>query len=130
MRSRFSAYALRDLRYLTETWDPSTRPGKLEILNDDLEWTRLEIIGCKKGAATDSKGIVEFRAYYRSGEREQCLHEISRFRKFENRWVYVDGTVKSAVSVGQTADPGRNAPCPCGSGKKVKRCCGAAPSGG
>ena len=22
-------------------------------------------------------------------------------------------------------DPGRNAPCPCGSGKKYKRCCGA-----
>jgi len=24
------------------------------------------------------------------------------------------------------AEPGRNDPCPCGSGKKYKRCCGAA----
>ena len=27
-----------------------------------------------------------------------------------------------------TLEPGRNAPCPCGSGKKFKRCCGAVPS--
>ncbi len=27
-----------------------------------------------------------------------------------------------------TLEPGRNAPCPCGSGKKFKRCCGTAPS--
>lgn len=25
--------------------------------------------------------------------------------------------------------PGRNDPCPCGSGRKLKRCCGEAPTG-
>ena len=32
------------------------------------------------------------------------------------------GTVKPIV---KTKEPGRNDPCPCGSGKKYKKCCGA-----
>ncbi|HTY23088.1 MAG TPA: SEC-C metal-binding domain-containing protein [Desulfomonilaceae bacterium] len=33
-------------------------------------------------------------------------------------------TVSAAASTGPTM-PGLNSPCPCGSGKKYKRCCGA-----
>ncbi|MCA9676704.1 MAG: SEC-C domain-containing protein [Myxococcales bacterium] len=29
------------------------------------------------------------------------------------------------LAAGAAAAPARNAPCPCGSGKKYKRCCGA-----
>ncbi len=32
------------------------------------------------------------------------------------------GTVKPII---KTKEPGRNDPCPCGSGKKYKKCCGA-----
>ncbi|MBO7605782.1 MAG: SEC-C domain-containing protein [Elusimicrobiaceae bacterium] len=32
------------------------------------------------------------------------------------------GTVKPIV---KNKEPGRNDPCPCGSGKKYKKCCGA-----
>ena len=32
------------------------------------------------------------------------------------------GTVKQVV---KEKEPGRNDPCPCGSGKKYKKCCGA-----
>ena len=37
-----------------------------------------------------------------------------------------DAEVASQAAMGTTAKVGRNAPCPCGSGKKYKRCCGRA----
>jgi uncharacterized protein len=36
------------------------------------------------------------------------------------------GSVSSRTPVRKVAEPGRNDPCPCGSGKKFKLCCGAA----
>ncbi|MBL8785059.1 MAG: SEC-C domain-containing protein, partial [Deltaproteobacteria bacterium] len=35
------------------------------------------------------------------------------------------GTFKSQAPAKAEAPPGRNTPCPCGSGAKYKRCCGA-----
>jgi hypothetical protein len=35
----------------------------------------------------------------------------------------VDAHAASGRDTTRTATPGRNAPCPCGSGKKFKRCC-------
>jgi preprotein translocase subunit SecA len=35
-----------------------------------------------------------------------------------------DGTVRGATFAKQYTDVGRNDPCPCGSGKKFKKCCG------
>jgi SEC-C motif-containing protein len=45
------------------------------------------------------------------------LSEKSRFVRKDGRWVYVDG--EPQVS---RAKVERNAPCPCGSGKKFKQC--------
>lgn len=42
------------------------------------------------------------------------LHERSRFLKIDDCWFYIDG-VQPKV--------GRNDPCPCGSGRKYKKCC-------
>lgn len=39
-------------------------------------------------------------------------------------WIKQRDEARTAAA--QTTDPGRNDPCPCGSGKKYKRCCGAA----
>jgi len=38
---------------------------------------------------------------------------------------YNDGGKKISGTVRKEKKPGRNAPCPCGSGKKYKKCCGA-----
>lgn len=124
MRSRFCAYARRDIAYLSETWDKTTRPKSIDLSKENVDWTRLEIVNRKKGTANDRKGLVEFKAYYELDGQEHVMREISRFRKIDNRWVYLDGAVKSIGKVGQQTNLGRNAPCPCGSGKKAKRCCG------
>lgn len=127
MRSRFTAYAQHNEDYLLATWDQSKRPDSIDFSKEDnVEWTHLEIIGRKKGGEQDSKGIVEFKAYYLMDGEEYAMHEISRFVKKEGKWFYLDGMVKSVGKVGQQVNQGKNAPCPCGSGKKFKRCCGKA----
>lgn len=130
MRSRYVAFALRNAGYLLETWDPTQRPRRLELDGDRTEWLGLEILGSERGGEGDSEGRVEFIARFRSQGREQALHEHSRFRKVDGRWLYVDGEIKPerAASRGGPAvakpSVGRNDPCPCGSGQKYKRCCG------
>ena len=124
MRSRFTAYANRDAKYLLATWDTGKRPAQIDFSKETAEWQKLEIIACKKGGAKDSKGIVEFKAFY-SQDGEDCfMHEISRFVKSGSRWLYLDGVVKAAGKVASETVSGRNALCSCGSGKKFKRCCG------
>ncbi len=125
MRSRFTAYAMHNEQYLLDTWESSKRPESIDFSKEsDVTWTRLEIVGKKKGGEKDSKGLVEFKAYYTLLGEDYAMHEISRFVKKEGKWLYFDGAVKSVGKVGQPSNQGKNAPCPCGSGKKFKRCCG------
>ena len=92
MRSRFSAFALGLAGYLTETWDPSTRPAALD-LDERVEWRRLQIVDTARGGEDDGIGVVEFRAAFRGPDGAGVLHERSRFARSGGRWVYVDGDV-------------------------------------
>ncbi len=85
MRSRFSAFVTGNLPYLRKTWHPDTCP-ELDESEMDTQWTRLEVVRSKQGL---KKSIVEFRAYYHTGEGERAMHEISLFRLYRKRWVYV-----------------------------------------
>lgn len=124
MRSRFTAYAMQNADYLLATWNGSKRPDSINFEKEEAQWLRLEIVGCKKGGIKDAKGIVEFKAYFLANGEESVMNEISRFKKVAGRWHYLDGLVKSVGKVKQAQTQGKNAPCPCGSGKKFKRCCG------
>ena len=124
MRSRFTAYAMHNGDYLKATWDSKKCPESIDFSKDEAEWQCLEIVDTKKGGIKDSKGIVEFKAYYLINGEEMVMNEISRFKKVAGRWLYLDGMVKSVGKLNQTQNQGKNAPCSCGSGKKFKRCCG------
>jgi SEC-C motif-containing protein len=124
MRSRFVAYAKQNQAYLLETWHTSKRPKIIDFSKQEAVWTALDIIKTKKGMAKDSKGIVEFKAYYSLDSEAYVMNEISRFIKASGQWQYLEGLVKSVSKVNQQANQGKNAPCSCGSGKKFKRCCG------
>lgn len=124
MRSRYTAYVVRDVDYLIKTWHPSTRP--ISISPDTIpEWYGLYIVHTEDGTATDDKGIVEFKATALSQKKIWRLHEISRFKKEDGQWFYIDGDIKgdSPPVVRRGEKVGRNDPCPCGSGKKFKKCC-------
>jgi SEC-C motif-containing protein len=90
MRSRYSAYAKRDLPYLIRTSHPLLR-AKLKakdlVTSCGLGWCGLEIVACAQGGAEDHEGMVHFRATYRGG----ILEERSRFVRMDGAWVYLDG---------------------------------------
>lgn len=116
MRSRYSAYVLKNSPYLRESGHSSTRPTDLDISNDDTRWQQLVIINVQQGGEGDSEGVVEFVAVYQGGQ----LHERSRFVQEKGCWRYLDGEQLPPLKVNP---PGRNTPCPCGSGRKFKHCC-------
>ena len=124
MRSRYTAYVLRNAAYLQETWDTTRRPEAIDFSRENIDWLRLEIIEIKKGTIKDSKGVVAFKAFYAQDNQEHVMNEISRFTKINGRWFYLDGVIKSMGIVGLQTNQGKNALCSCGSGKKFKRCCG------
>lgn len=115
MRSRYSAFALRLTDYLLSTWHPSTRPSHLAA-DEATAWKRLEILAADEAG---DQGRVHFRATFREGRHWSVLEENSRFVREAGRWTYLDGD--PAV---RRLKPGRNAPSPCGSGRKLKACCG------
>ncbi|WP_193164765.1 YchJ family protein [Microbulbifer hainanensis] len=86
MRSRFSAFVTGNLPYLRKTWHPDTCP---ELTSEDLntQWSRLEVIRSKPGL---KKSIVEFKAWFVEDGTERALHEISLFKLYKKRWVYVE----------------------------------------
>jgi SEC-C motif-containing protein len=90
MRSRYSAYVLRDLDYLRDSWHPASRPATLDGAAD-AKWIGLDIRDCREGGRNDATGIVEFVARFKIGGRAHRLHEISRFARVDGRWFYIDG---------------------------------------
>lgn len=92
MRSRYTAYVLRNGEYLLATWHPSTRPGDAGT-DDATRWLGLEV---RDHARIDPlHAQVEFVARYRTQGRGGRLHERSRFvREDDGRWYYVDGEVR------------------------------------
>lgn len=123
MRSRYTAYALADVDYLLSSWHASTRPPPAQLRGHATpNWVGLQLLGNWPGEDVD-EAFVEFEARYREAGHLVTLHEVSRFRREAGRWYYLDGT--SSSPRGQASrTPARNAACPCGSGKKYKRCCG------
>jgi len=93
MRSRYAAYVTGDEDYLLRTWHASTRPEKLDLVKAPVKWLGLDIVRTEGGGAADAEGIVEFIARCKPAGRAQRLHETSRFRREDGKWVYVDGDI-------------------------------------
>ncbi|WP_069169772.1 YchJ family protein [Streptomyces griseus] len=87
MRSRYSAFVVRDAAYLLRTWHPETRPPSVDF-DPAMRWERLEILETTEGSAFHTAGTVTFRAHYTDDGRPDSLHEKSRFVRHEGAWVY------------------------------------------
>lgn len=127
MKSRYAAYTVGAIDYIMETHDPATREGiskeETEEWAKSSEWLGLEILSTVAGTEEDEQGIVEFKATFKEDGEEQVHHEKSAFVKKDGKWYYhgwlpLQGTIVKEKKIG------RNDPCPCGSGKKYKKCCG------
>ncbi len=89
MRSRYSAFVVRDAAYLMRSWHPDTRPRSLD-LDPDMRWQGLDILATTEGSAFHTTGTVTFRAHYTHRGEPGDLHEQSRFTRHEGAWVYLD----------------------------------------
>lgn len=90
MRSRYTAHTLGETDYLRRTWHPHTRHRHGDS-DDAIRWLGLKVLRVEQGGAADDRGLVEFVARYKVGGRGHRLHEISRFRRCDGQWMYLDG---------------------------------------
>ncbi len=124
MRSRYSAFVEQAGEHLFNTYHPDfrgeTTQAELAESGAQTNWKSLDIVS-SQGAEGDLKGTVEFRAWFIAEGQLQVHHEKSNFVRLNGDWVYTDGIFNPD---GNSARIGRNDPCPCGSGKKFKKCCG------
>jgi SEC-C motif-containing protein len=131
IRSRYSAYARGEIDYLYTSLHPDKRADFDEKSTRDWaersQWHGLEIVETYRGAEKDTEGRIEFTASFTDDGIRREHRELASFSKVEGTWYFVKGEV---APVRQFVRPGpktgRNDPCPCGSGKKFKKCCGRA----
>jgi SEC-C motif-containing protein len=129
MRSRYCAYVVGKIQYIDQTNDPNEKENfdfeAAETWSKQSTWMGLEIVATAAGQKSDSEGEIEFKAHFKTGGKETTHHEVSRFlRDSSHHWYYSEG--KEILSPVRRSEPklGRNDPCSCGSGKKLKKCCG------
>ncbi|MBI4422535.1 MAG: YchJ family protein [Elusimicrobia bacterium] len=132
MRSRYCAYVRAEIPYLRATLAPEGR----ESFDDEASrrwatesrWLGLTILKAEGGSTADDRGTVAFVARYVHEGAEREHRELASFRKDPQTgaWWFVEALAPKPAPVMREAPKiGRNEPCPCGSGKKHKKCCGA-----
>lgn len=129
MRSRYTAYTRQNLDHIANTnavalADVFDR-AQAEEMAAEFEWLGLQVLAVADGGADDATGTVEFRSAFRRLGQDLVHHELAHFTREEGRWVYSQGDINPKQQPRRVVQVGRNDPCPCGSGKKFKKCCGA-----
>jgi len=107
MRSRYEAFVKEDWKYLAQTSVNQT----IEELSNSIpvKYLKLDVLDAYED-------VVEFKAYYQQNDKIYVLHEKSKFIQDDGMWKYLDGELYNSKIE-------RNESCPCGSGKKFKKCC-------
>jgi SEC-C motif-containing protein len=142
MRSRYTAYTRGDIDYIANTLATEKRGAfdraAATVWATQAKWLGLDIHFVEGGRPGDAEGVVAFVATYEQNGKTVAHHEVSQFRRSEHgAWLFVSGDTSERPAEQQPCTSarqgarrsatkvGRNDPCPCGSGKKYKKCCGA-----
>lgn len=108
MRARYSAHVLQLPAFILASWHPDSRPDEAQLAPLlALDWQGLEILAHHHDSVT-------FVARYRQQDKTAFHLEKSHFVLTDGQWLFHSAS---------HPEPDRNAPCPCGSGRKYKRCC-------
>lgn len=127
MRSRYTAFVLNKITYIQATMRGEALKcfdyTATELWSKSVTWLGLTIISVGNAEVTfDAK-------YKTSAGNIVYIQEVSKFQRYNNKWYYVSGKKPKKISDSvytnddSTVKVGRNASCPCGSGKKYKKCC-------
>lgn len=119
MRSRYSAYVLGEIDYLSSTTLPAQQQGldrdAITRWSAQSTWLGLEVESAQVIGGQPEHAFVTFVARWHDGSGEHSHRERSAFVQRGERWYFIDPTVALGA--------GRNDPCPCESGQKFKKCC-------
>ncbi|MBU6375458.1 MAG: YchJ family protein [Bdellovibrionales bacterium] len=128
MRSRYTAFVLGQIDYIIRTHHSKTvaevdRPG-IEEWSKKSKWLGLKILDTSAGQEADQQGTVTFHVQYEADGKTHDHREHSLFEKENGEWRFLDAEPAKTETI-RREEPkvGRNDPCPCGSGKKFKKCC-------
>tara|TARA_R110000787_G_scaffold17835_2_gene55248 strand:- start:806 stop:1288 length:483 start_codon:yes stop_codon:yes gene_type:complete len=128
MRSRYTAFVQGEIDHIERTVVREEREkfdrAAAQEMSGSVDWLGLKILGTTAGGADDDTGTVDFEAHFRQKGERQVHRERSTFCREDGRWVYVDGDFDLKPETRRVEKIGRNQACPCGSGKKYKKCCG------
>jgi len=129
MRSRYSAFVLGKGQYLKGSLSEGQKADfdveEFEASAGQTKWLGLEIRKTEDGGENDDTGTVEFIARYKSQGGPVVHHERAIFTREDGHWVFSDCVMNPKEAQRRVEKVGRNDPCPCGSGRKYKKCCGA-----
>jgi SEC-C motif-containing protein len=128
MRARYSAFVTGAIDFIVASTHSRTRKEiDLDFIREWSEtskWQGLEILEVKQ--VNENKAFVSFEARFNQGGEDQRHREKSTFEREDGQWRFVTGDeLKNPTVRYETPPPGRNDPCPCGSGKKYKKCHGS-----
>lgn len=128
MRSRYSAFVANNIDYIMDTHHPEKLNeidrDAIQAWSENSIWEGLEVHNVDNGGKSDEEGSVEFTARYIQDGKKHNHHEFSLFKKHDGKWFFYD--VQKSQPIKHEEKIGRNDPCPCGSGKKYKKCHGIA----
>lgn len=94
MRSRYTAYALKNVDYIIRTLHPAhpdskipipTRRKQLAAFCENTRFEKLEILAVEEG---EMEATVTFRAHLKQKEQDVSFTEKSLFEKVNGHWLY------------------------------------------
>ena len=129
MRARYTSYVKQEIDFILTSCEEGDGIAEIdkkatEDWSRESTWNGLQILRTEQGGENDEEGVVEFIADYTFHQMKDKHHEIAGFKKINGEWKYVAGHIITTTVKRDGRKIGRNEPCPCGSGKKYKQCCG------
>lgn len=93
MRSRYTAYVLKNVKYIISTMRGKAlkkfNKHSTQDWSDDVKWEKLTVLSTEMKAPR--LGIVTFEAHYNVKGVAGCIYEKSEFQKIGPQWFYVNG---------------------------------------
>ena len=126
LRARYTAFATGAIEFIGAT----THPDALDEYEEAAtrQWattatfTKLDIFETVSDG--EDAAYVTFEAHFTQNRQKQIHRERSRFERLNGEWFFHScDLLKPRTIKYSTPQPGRNQQCPCGSGKKFKKCC-------
>ena len=126
MRSRYTAYVVHAIDYIINTCLEKNKmnPEGIKDWSEKSTWLGFKILSLSNDDEEGDRAKIVFESIYERKSLKYVHHETATFKKQDNRWFYDDGEILPQTIARAGPKTGRNDPCPCGSGKKYKLCCG------